>query len=166
MTAGLHVNKMIEIINEKLMLLESLFGYTLEQSQAINEDDIDRLNSLVDKKSGLIEKIDAIDGKFEAEFTELKAKFGVKSLADIRKDDMKGDIEGMENIDELKACTGKVISMIQKIKVAEEENHGKAKRLIDLLEEKMKKINRGKKLKSVYGDSRKNAPSYFINKKK
>jgi hypothetical protein len=159
MAAIQQVTNLIALLDEKLKLLERMLKYTMDQSQAITENDTDKLSIIVGKKERLIEKINEIDKKFEEEFLSLKLELGVESLDELNA----GGVEGAE---ELIAGTRKVVAMIERIKVTEDENRNKAKRLLNVLEEKIKKMNQGKKMRSAYGNTSSEVPPYFMDKKK
>jgi hypothetical protein len=153
------VTNLIALLDEKLKLLERMLKYTMDQSQAITEDDTDKLNIIVGKKERLIEKINEVDRKFEEEYLSLKRELGVESLDELHA----GEIDGTE---ELITGTRKVVAMIERIKVTEDENRKKAKRLLNVLEEKIKKMNQGKKIKSAYENISSEVPPFFMDKKK
>jgi len=159
MAAIKQVTNLITLLDEKMKLLERMLKYTLEQSQAITEDDIDKLNNIVDKKASLINKINEIDRNFEQEFTRLKRELGVESLNELNASEING-------AEELVSSTRKVVAIIERIRITEEENRNKARRLLNVLGERIKKINQGKKITSAYGNASSEVPPYFMDKKK
>jgi len=60
--------------------LKSILSLTRAQTEAISEEGMDGLQSLIDQKQSKIDEINGLDEEFNACFTALKQKLGVKSL--------------------------------------------------------------------------------------
>ncbi len=155
----LHMQRMITSLEEKNRLLERMQKYTSEQTQAITENDIKKLENLTAKKQKLIDRINSLDDEFGKAFDEFKKQHGVETVGDALKSDA-------DNVSRLKECVEMTVSAIKRIKLMEEENRSKAKRLLNALGEKMKKINQGKKLNTAYRAPSDGTPSFFLDKKK
>jgi hypothetical protein len=149
-----------EILTKKLRLLQNIQSITEEQKKIIVDEDIDKLNKLIQKKQKIINLIDNIDIKFNDMFLELKRINNIENLNDLESPDI-------GTIKELKSKISNIKKITNDIILSEKENNSNAKMLLSNLSIKIKKIKSAKKTNSAYnyGNSIKQ-PSYFIDKKK
>ena len=74
--------------------------------------------------------------------------------------------EKQVRIDAIKESTGRIVELIQRISAIEKDNHEKARALLNVFGEELRRINQGKKANSAYMPEPPVPPSYFIDKKK
>lgn len=65
---GNYLNVLAESLEKKLQIMEKIQGYSQEQQKIFQEENIalERFDEYVDKKSGLLEELTALDNGFEA----------------------------------------------------------------------------------------------------
>lgn len=154
-----YVDRLIEIQGKKKVLLQGLLELTEAQTKAINEEDIDQLNKLIDQKQLRIDDISKLDEEFGVYFARLKMSQKVSSLDEL-------DMTGVRGAKELKATTSNLVQLITSISIIEKQNSEKSNKLLIELGSEIKKINQNKKVNNVYSPIQVKTPSYFIDKKK
>jgi hypothetical protein len=154
-----YIQRLNEILQKKILLLQDILVLTKAQAEVINEDEIDSLNKLIDKKQTKIDVVNELDEEFNVYFQRLKSSLGVKSIAGL-------DASGLEGAKELKDVTAEILNLINRISELEKQNTGNGKSLLDHLGGEIKKINQNKKVSSAYSPGPVSVPSYFIDKKK
>lgn len=158
-TAEKYMEKLIDILKKKHVLLQSILSLTKAQSSQINEDAVEKLQKLIDEKQRVIDDINKLDDEFDVYFTRLKANVKINSLDEL-------NAAGIESAKHLKEITAGIINLTMKISEVEKENDQKSKELLNKLGEEIKKVNQGKKISKTYASKPTNNPAYFIDKKK
>jgi len=74
-----YIQRLVEISKKKMDCLKSILSLTRAQTEAISEEGMDGLQSLIDQKQSKIDEINGLDEEFNACFTALKQKLGVKA---------------------------------------------------------------------------------------
>jgi hypothetical protein len=154
------IGKMTELLAGKKSLLAEMLELTREQTDAIEERSLDRLQKLIEEKQKKIDEIDRLDAEFTTHLEKLKTAAGVKNLGEL-------DASRFPGAGELKRATDGVISLVEEISSVEKVNAAKSMELFEELGAQVKKINQAKKLSNAYNKpDAAGAPSYFIDKKK
>lgn len=154
-----YIQRLNEILQKKTLLLQDILVLTEAQAKVINEDGIDDLNKLIDKKQTKIDAINSLDEEFSVYFQRLKSSMNIKSLTEL-------DALGLEGAGQLKSLTGGILALINAIGEKEKQNNENSKKLLDQLGSDIKKLNQNKKVNSAYAHKSVDIPSYFIDKKK
>jgi FlgN protein. len=146
-------------MQKKKVLVQDILDLTREQSKVINEDGLDELRKLIDKKQLKIDDMGKLDEEFNVYFSRLKLSQKVTSLDEL-------DMAGVKGAKELKALTSEVVKIITSITEIEKENNDKTSSLLNQFGAGLKKVNQGKRVNNAYTPMQINKPSYFIDKKK
>jgi len=147
---------LIQFSEEKYNALERIYKLTCEQTDAIEEEDIDRLNELINKKQIEINTIQSLDKKFEKISDDIKSAYNIKKLDELGK--CHDDVKRIEYIRTMIMNKGKQIHDI------EENNSSALQNSKNQLEDKMKSLKVGKRAVSGYGYNVQN-PVYFDKNK-
>lgn len=152
--------RMTELLARKKVLLAEMLELTRDQTDAIDEKSLDRLQKLIEEKQKRIDEIDKLDVEFAACMKRLKAAVGVKELSEL-------DASRFPGARELKLATAEVLSLVEEISGAEKVNSAKSKELLDELGRQVRRLNQAKKLNNAYNrQDVGGAPSFFLDKKK
>ncbi|HOP91874.1 MAG TPA: flagellar protein FlgN [Acetivibrio thermocellus] len=155
-----YIQRLVEISKKKMDCLKSILSLTRAQTEAISEEGMDGLQSLIDQKQSKIDEINGLDEEFNACFTALKQKLGVKSL------DEAGTL-GIKGVKELQSLVSKIMGLLKEISEVERSNKEKANSLLSFLGAKIREIREGRKVSSAYSPvASLSPPSYFIDQKK
>ncbi len=156
-----HLSNLLKYSEQKLEKLKQIKGATIEQKKAIDDNDIDTLNSLIEKKQVAIDFINKCDDAFQKELESVKRKLGVKSFQDITETDGGAEKKALVEI------VHSIIKTINDTKALEKDNH---RRLLDAMDEakqKLKKVRKGQKSVAMYDKGMGGMGSgSFIDKKK
>lgn len=148
------MEKLIEISKDKSDILDEIYFLTIEQSKVIEQEDIEKLNELIDKKQVMINKAQDLDSQFEKIVDELKLVYDVKKLAEI--DICKKEVSKIQIV--VKAIMDKV-KLIRQIEMG---NSSLLREMKDNMERKITAIKNGKKAVSNYGyGNMQQHPVYF-----
>jgi len=152
--------RMTELLARKKALLAEMLELTRDQTDAINEKSLDKLQKLIEEKQKRIDEIDKLDEDFAACKDRLKAAAGVKELSEL-------DASRFPGARELKQATAEVISIVEEISGVEKVNSAKSKELLEELGAQVRRMNQAKKLNNAYNrQDAGGAPSFFLDKKK
>lgn len=154
-----YIERLIDLLKKKHVLLRSILSLTQAQVSQINEESIDKLQKLIDEKQHVIDDINSLDDEFNVYFTRLKSTLKINSLDEL-------NAEELEGAKVLKEVTAGIISLIKEISELEKTNNEKSKELLGTLSGEIKKLNQGKKVNTGYVSKPFNSASYFIDKKK
>lgn len=150
--------QLTEILDDKKILLDDFYKLTIVQKKLIEKDDIDKLNRIIKNKEELISKINILDKEFLRFFNELKEENSVNTLSELNVDKV--------YLARLKEITNKCDSMMQDIKVQDEENNDMMKDNFEDIKTKLREIKRGKTTTSKYYNKSQSTSGYFIDSKK
>lgn len=157
-----YVERLIQISQKKLKLLQDMLLLTMAQAESINEDGVEALGKLISDKQEKIEEINRIDEEFGVYFYRFKKELKVKSL-----DELDLDNTAIKGARELKEVISEIMKLIKEISEFENRNNAKAKGLLKTFSDELVKLRQGKKITQVYNPAPTiPPPSYFIDKKK
>ena len=154
-----YIERLIDILKKKHVLLRAILSLTQAQSSEIKEDSIGELQKLIDEKQHVIDDINILDEEFNVYFTRLKTTLKINSLDEL-------NAAGIESAKHLKEITAGIINLVSEISEIEKTNNDKSKELLGKLGGEIKKINQGKKVNTTYASKPGSTPAYFIDKKK
>ncbi|TYQ16856.1 UNVERIFIED_CONTAM: FlgN protein [Acetivibrio alkalicellulosi] len=155
-----YIKRMIEVSKKKQIVLQDILLLTMAQTEAIETDGMEGLERLLENKQKKIEVIDRLDLDFSTCFTKIKDIFNVESLEDAK-------MASIEGVNELKRSIEKILEILKEISGVEKQNSDKVKNIMTDLSGRIKRINQGKKVNSLYnGYDDESSSSYFIDKKK
>lgn len=154
-----YMDRLTEILHKKQGFLQEILDLTGSQTTAIDEEDLDKLQKLIEDKQTKIDAIDKLDEEFNVYFQRLKSTLKINSLAEL-------NAVGSPKAVQLKEATAGILKLIVAIDDIEKVNSEKSKKLLDATGDEIKKLNQGKKVNSAYTPAPLKLPSYFIDKKK
>ncbi|AFS77338.1 flagella synthesis protein FlgN [Gottschalkia acidurici 9a] len=124
------LNELMMLVDKKLNYLEEILSITSQQKQAITDEDVERLSSLLDKKDILIRNIDEIDSIYKE-----------KSLNKLLEDDILTE--------KLKI----IQALLNNIKLVDDENNKNLNRAIEDMGGKLKEVRQGQRAMKGYSNS-------------
>ncbi len=154
-----YMDRLNGLLQKKRGLLQEILDLTRLQTAAVDGEDLEKLQKLIEDKQTKIDAVDKLDEEFNVYFQRLKSTLKVKSLSEL-------DASGMPGASQLKETTAGILKLITAIGDIEKVNGEKSKRLLDSFGSEIKKLNQGKRVNSVYAPPPLKPPSYFIDKKK
>lgn len=154
-----YMDRLTEILHKKQGLLQEILDLTRSQTMAVDEEDLEKLQKLIEGKQARIDAIDRLDEEFNVYFQRLKSTLKINSLSEL-------DTAGSPKTIQLKEATAGILKLIISIGDVEKVNSEKSQKLLKDMGNDIKKLNQGKKVNSAYTPSPFKLPSYFIDKKK
>lgn len=151
------IEELIDISKEKLSLLNLMLKFTKEQKNFIKEDNIEKVNLIINKKDNLIEKIDSLDIQFLSKFIHLKKENNVEDINEL-------NIEDFPKLKDLKEIIEEISSTLMALSLLDEENKTKLKMDLENVKSNLKNIKKGKKVYNSYNKTLNN--SILIDEKK
>lgn len=155
-----YVCRLIEISKRKKEYLSEILLLTTKQVSALEEAELDVLQSLLADKQKKIDEINRGDEDFSMCFTGLKRVLGIKNLDDPK-------VVQIEGIGELKKLTSQIMGLLGEIGEKEKQNIAKSQGLLKEFGSGVKKINEGRKASIAYSpDISNDSQAYYIDKRK
>lgn len=154
---GDRIESLIDISKKKLDLLTSMLKLTKKQASFIEKEDIDGVDSTIDKKERLIERIDKLDAKFLDNFTELKKENNIKDIDELDP----GKYPGLK---ELKKLVKDITSTLTAISSLDENNTSNMKKNLEGVKANLKNVREGKRVYNGYNKTINN--SIMIDERK
>ncbi|NMB26527.1 MAG: flagellar protein FlgN [Tissierellia bacterium] len=137
------IDELISISEEKNRLLFEMQEITKRQREEIKEEDMEKLNEILDKKNNIIKKIDRLDTSFLSIFSQIKRDEKVQDIDEL-------DIKRYSNLRELKKIVKEVSSTLIAISLIDEENNNFMKEKLEETKMEIRKIKDGKKAYKGY----------------
>lgn len=157
-----YINKMYDSCKKKCDLLSQMLELTQNQTEVIKSEDTDELLAIIDAKQKKIDEINTLDEIFNAELQKLKGLLKVESLDEVSREKL---IVDSIFLNRLKDVIKDIVLLSEKIAEVEKVNNESANAVYKELSEKIKDINKGKKLKSAYTGNNDTSAVYFDKKK-
>jgi len=154
-----YMERLAGLLDKKQGLLQEILDLTGRQTGAVEGEDLEKLQKLIEDKQARIDAIDRLDEEFNVYFQRMKSALKVKSLAGL-------DASGTPGAARLKEATAGILKLISAISDIEKVNNEKSKKLLDSMGSEIKKLNQGRRVNSAYAPAPFKPPSYFIDKKK
>ncbi|MCL2057830.1 MAG: flagellar protein FlgN [Oscillospiraceae bacterium] len=137
------LRQMNDILKRKLSTMGDMYHISEQAYGYINEDDVERLNNMIEAKQELIREIDHLDGLFLIEFDKLKANLGLSTIDELR-------MSQSRQLSELRSNTADVMSMAGRIYDFDVKiNHGVTKLRDDITAE-LTQLRRQKQISDLY----------------
>ncbi|MBS4535775.1 flagellar export chaperone FlgN [Clostridium sp. D2Q-14] len=151
------INKLIQILENKNILLDDFYRLTIAQKKLIKAMDIEKLNRLINNKEKVIGKVDNLDNKFLKIFNNIKEKYQVTDLMEL-------NVEKMYLL-RLKEVTNKCNDKMMKIVDLDKSNSEDMKNKFNYVKTKLREVKRGKTTTNKYYNKAPNTEGYFIDSK-
>ena len=151
------VDNLISLAENKYEQLQEIYLLTQQQTNTIEESDIELLDELIEKKQEKIELIRGFDSQFQAITNDIKTIFEVKSLDELE--------EESTNITFLNEILSKVNSILHQIIQMENVNKEKINLARNQLERKIGNARTGKTAIKQYSGIQVYSDAVFFDKK-
>lgn len=159
MEAKDYIQRLNELSNKKLALIEELLLFTRSQRDIIQDGRFEEMDSVIAEKQRRMDAVDKLDEQFVVYSSRLKSALSIASLEELPKFKLPGTAE-------LKACVTKIHSVLSDIKALEDENNTRVKAELKDTREKINHSNAFKKVTGAYYPVKNEIPSYYFDKKK
>ena len=137
------VQELIGLSKEKANYLTNILDLTKEQKRIINEENMERLNQIIEKKS---KEIDKLDVSFIMKLSQLKKENNIGDLNEI-------DTKKYPNLKELKEVVAQITSILMAISIVDKENNKALEEGLEKVKLNLKKVKEGKKAYKGYNKS-------------
>ena len=140
------VQELIGLSKEKANYLTNILDLTKEQKRIIKEENMERLNQIIEKKSEIIKEIDKLDVSFIMKLSQLKKENNIGDLNEI-------DTKKYPNLKELKEVVAQITSILMAISIVDKENNKALEEGLEKVKLNLKKVKEGKKAYKGYNKS-------------
>lgn len=151
------ISEMIELTEQKIENLNIVLYLKPKQKDAIKEENMDGIGSTIDLIQTQINIIDEIDSKYLLKLNELKSKTNIGNVTQL------DDIIYPKSRN-LKDNLNKIMSLLQQIKILDDENSIMINDKFQETKEMLKNLRQGKKMtKGYFADY--NSATMFIDER-
>ena len=137
------IDELISIVKEKNILINEMYEITKIQKEQIKKEDMNSLDSILDKKDHIIKKIDKLDISFMTIFSQIKREEAIENIDELDKD-------RYPNLKELKEIVKEISSSLMAISLLDEENNKNIKEKLEATKMELRRIKDGKKAYKGY----------------
>jgi len=147
---GYSPSRKVELLREKLALLQEYHRLALQQKRALAGENMDELNRLLAEKQQLIEKINVLD----------------REAAGAEKEPYPNSTQPATGEALVKNLEEKIIRQLQLIHTAEQETRDNLEQNYNRLLDAAAQLRASKKAVTTYSRKNKKLPSFFVDKKR
>ena len=151
--------ELMSLLKKKQLLFDRIMEITLEQKKVLEENEADKIESLVGRKQSVIDSIDEIDMSFSQGLKTLKKHLSVQALEEV-------DFTKYPELKDLKLKVEEIMSMAQEIMLIERSNKEKLVSIMNEMKKEIKQIKAGKKSIKAYERPITNNDGIYVDKKK
>ena len=151
--------ELMSLLEKKQLLFDRIMEITLEQKKVLEENEADKIESLVGRKQSVIDSIDEIDMSFSQGLKTLKKHLSVQALEEV-------DFTKYPELKDLKLKVEEIMSMAQEIMLIERSNKEKLVSIMNEMKKEIKQIKAGKKSIKAYERPITNNDGIYVDKKK
>ncbi|HPL99122.1 MAG TPA: flagellar export chaperone FlgN [Bacillota bacterium] len=151
--------ELMSLLEKKQLLFDRIMEITLEQKKVLEENEADKIESLVGRKQSVIDSIDEIDMSFSQGLKTLKKHLNVQVLEEV-------DFTKYPELKDLKLKVEEIMSMAQEIMLIERSNKEKLVSIMNEMKKEIKQIKAGKKSIKAYERPITNNDGIYVDKKK
>ncbi len=151
--------ELMSLLEKKQLLFDRIMEITLEQKKVLEENEADKIESLVGRKQSVIDSIDEIDMSFSQGLKTLKKHLNVQVLEEV-------DFTKYPELKDLKLKVEEIMSMAQEIMLIERSNKEKLVSIMNEMKKEIKQIKAGKKSIKAYEKPIISNDGIYIDKKK
>ena len=137
--------------------MNEMYETTKTQKEQIKKEDMNSLDSILDKKDHIIKEIDKLDISFMTIFSQIKREEAIENIDELDKD-------RYPNLRELKEIVKEISSSLMAISLLDEENNKNIKEKLEATKMELRRIKDGKKAYKGYNKTI--AGSMLIDEKK
>lgn len=148
---------MIQLSNEKKVLLDHILEATQKQKSFIQDENMDGLTSILSEKDEIMKNIDLLDINFLSLYNNIKSMENISSLEDI-------DVDKYSNIKLLKSNINEINLILNNIRILDNDNTRMMKTNLETIKSGLKHV---KEVKTAYKGYNYEPPqSMLIDEKK
>ena len=136
------LNQMIALSEKKLEMLTKLKEYSEKQNRAFQEQNLDSVENILNKKDEIIQYVRKLDDAFLMASDNLKELLEITSLEDLSKTSLIGRKE-------LKILIEDITAMVESIIQLEKSSYENASGMKKEIAEKIKGVNTGRRYFSI-----------------
>ncbi|HOS68814.1 MAG TPA: flagellar export chaperone FlgN [Bacillota bacterium] len=151
--------ELMSLLEKKKKLFDSIMEITLEQKKELDNNETDKMQSLVGRKQSVIDSIDEIDRSFSQGINTLKKHLNVQALEEV-------DFTKYPELKGLKLKVEEIMSKAQEIMLIEMSNKEKLMSIMNGMKKEINQIKAGKKSIKAYEKPIINNDGIYIDKKK
>lgn len=137
------ISEMIELAGKKLESLNTILSLKSKQKEAINQENMDNISSILDSIQEQINISDKIDSLYILKLNELKSSTGVENIAQLNNEIYPKARDLQDKLNQIK-------SKLQLIKVLDDENSCLMNKKFQETKEMLKSLRQGKKMAKGY----------------
>lgn len=151
------INNMIQLSNEKKVLLDHILEATEKQKLFIQDENMDGLTNILSEKDEIMKNIDLLDINFLSLYNNIKSMENISSLEDI-------NVDKYSNIKLLKSNINEINLMLNSIRILDNDNTRMMKTNLENIKSGLKHV---KEVKNAYKGYNYEPPeSMLIDEKK
>ena len=151
------IDNMIQLSNEKKVLLESILDFTKKQKSFIQDEDMDSLTKVLSEKDEIMKNIDLLDLDFISLYNNIKSMEDISSMEEI-------DVDKYSNVKLLKSNINEISLILNNIRILDNDNTRMMKTNLENIKSGLKHV---KEAKNAYKGYNYEAPeSMLIDEKK
>ena|GEM_PF-7032853 len=151
------VNILINLLKDKLQLIDQYFELTQQQTKMINKEKVDKLNKLMDKKSLIFQKIEELDEKIDNNLNFIKNISSVNQI---------GELNIPKNLFlEYQNLKEELENKIIKTHQLERDNKSLMENKFAEVKAELRRVRTGKKTRAKYYQGATQTSGYFVDKK-
>lgn len=151
------INNMIQLSNEKKVLIEDILNLTKDQKSFIINENMDGLTKVLSDKDEIMKNIDLLDMDFISLYNNIKSMENISSMEEI-------DVDKYSNIKLLKSNINEISLILNNIRLLDNDNTRMMKTNLENIKSGLKHV---KEVKKAYKGYNYEAPtSMLIDEKK
>jgi len=151
--------ELMSLLEKRGKLFDGIMEITLEQKKDLENNETDKMESLVARKQSVIDSIDEIDRSFSQGLNTLKKHLNVKALDEV-------DFTKYPELKNLKLKVEEIMSKAKEIMLIERSNKEKLVSIMNEMKKEINQIKAGKKSIKAYEKPIINNDGIYIDKKK
>ena len=137
------INNMIQLSNEKKVLLKDILNLTQKQKTVIEDENMDALTKVLSDKDQIMKSIDLLDINFLSLYNSIKSMENIDSMEDI-------DVDKYSNMKILKSNINEISLILNSIKILDNDNTRMMKTNLQNIKSGLKHVKEVKKAYKGY----------------
>lgn len=159
MEAKDYIQRLNELSTKKLALLDELLLFSRSQKEALEAENYDDMDALINEKQLRMDGIDKIDEQFLIYASRLKSVLSLSSFEELPRYNLPGSSD-------LKELVIRIHERLGQLKELEDGNIAKVKSEMKESQEKINHSNSFKRVTGAYYPVQNDIPAYYFDKKK
>lgn len=157
MDANWELKILIRKLKEKEDFLEKIYELTMDEVDAVKNEDVDNLENILEKRKMHLIAVDKLDQDFLEKFDSIKERYQINNLSELQ---VEKDI-----LLELQYRTKNVKDLLLRVKNIEDSLKKDFVKQLDKVKQNLMRVNKGKKATSNYHKEPIRSGGTFLDKK-